>query len=51
MLDGDFAAVGLDITEEAKKAMPPGPGVGPKEGVVRIPRHVIIAVREELPAA
>ena len=51
MTDGDFAAVGLDITGEAIKAMPPGPGVGPKEGVVKIPRHVMLAARAEMPAA
>lgn len=51
MTDGDFAAVGLDITGEATKAMPPGPGVGPKEGVVKIPRHVMLAAKAEMPAA
>jgi hypothetical protein len=42
-VDGDFAAVGSLITEEAIKAMPPGPGIGPTEGVVRVPRAVMIA--------
>ena len=51
MNDGDFAVVGLDITEEAVTAMPAGPGVGPKEKVVKIPRQVIIAARAELPTA
>jgi hypothetical protein len=51
MVDGDFAAVGPLITEEAAKAMPPGPGIGPKEGVVRIPRAVMIAARSEIPTA
>jgi hypothetical protein len=51
MEDGDFAAVGPDITAEAVSVMPPGPGVGPKEGVVKIPRHVMIAARAEIPAA
>jgi len=51
MVDGDFAAVGLDITEEAIPAMPPGPGIGPKERAVRIPRHVYLAARVEKPAA
>jgi hypothetical protein len=51
MNDGDFAVVGLDITEEAVGLMPPGPGVGAKEKVVKIPRRVIIAARAELPAA
>jgi hypothetical protein len=51
MVDGDFAAVGPDITAEAIKAMPPGPGIGPKEGAVRIPRAVMLAARAEIPAA
>lgn len=51
MTDGDFAGVGQDITDEAMPAMLPGPGVGPKERVIRIPRHVLIAARAEIPAA
>lgn len=51
MTDGDFAVVGLEMTAEAVPAMPPGPGVGPIERVVRIPRHVLIAARADIPAA
>jgi hypothetical protein len=51
MKDGDFAAVGLDITERAAPAMPPGPGVGSGERVVRIPRHVMISARADIPPA
>lgn len=51
MENGDFAAVGIDMTAEAIPAMPPGPGVGANERVVRIPRHVMIAARAEIPAA
>jgi len=51
MTDGDYAAVGLDMTNEAIPAMPPGPGVGPNERVIRIPRHVMIAARVDIPAA
>ena len=51
MVDGDFAAVGLDITEEAIGALPPGPGVGPKERVVRIPRRVMVEARLDIPTA
>jgi len=50
MADGDFAAVGPDMTEQAISAMPPGPGVGPKERVVRVPRQVLISARAEIPA-
>ncbi len=45
-VDRDFAAAGPLITEEAKAAirdLPPGPGIGPKEGVVKVPRAVMIA--------
>jgi hypothetical protein len=51
LADGDFAAVGVDMTDEAVPAMPPGPGVGPNERVIRIPRQVLIAARTEIPAA
>jgi hypothetical protein len=51
MTDGDFAAVGPDITAEAIPAMLPGAGVGANERVVRIPRQVLIASRAEIPAA
>lgn len=51
LADGDFAAVGVDMTAEAVPAMPPGPGVGPNEKVVRIPRKVLVAARAEIPAA
>jgi hypothetical protein len=51
MADGDFAGVGQDITDEAISAMLPGPGVGPKERVIRIPRRVLVAARAEIPAA
>jgi len=51
MAGGDFAVVGTDITGEAVPMMPPGPGVGPQERVVLVPRHVLAAAREEIPAA
>jgi hypothetical protein len=49
MVDGDYAVVGTLITSEATKAMPPGPGVGPMEGVVKIPRKILIGVKSEIP--
>jgi hypothetical protein len=48
MNDGDFAAVGPNITEEAMGSLPPGPGVGPKEGVVKVPRAVMLAAMSEI---
>jgi len=51
LTNGDFAVVGADITEEAVPVMPPGPGVGPDERVIRVPRQVFVAARAEIPAA
>jgi hypothetical protein len=51
MEDGDFAVVGPDITEKAAGALPPGPGVGPNERMVKVPRRVLIEARPEIPAA
>jgi len=31
--------------------MLPGPGVGPSERVVRIPRHILVDARQDIPAA
>jgi len=42
MKDGNFAAVGRDIRSKAIKALPPGPGIGPREGAVVIPRAVML---------
>jgi hypothetical protein len=51
MKGGDFAAVGTDIRREAIKAMPAGPGVGPTEGVVKIPRSVMLSALPEILAS
>jgi hypothetical protein len=51
LADGDFAVVGADMTAEAIPAMPPGPGVNANERVVRIPRHVLVDARMDIPAA
>ena len=41
--DGNFAVVGNLITREATAALPPGPGVGPTEAVVEVPRAVMLS--------
>ncbi len=43
MKNGNFAACGPLITEEARKEIPPGPGIGPTEGVVEVPRAVMLS--------
>ena len=49
--DGNFAVCGPLITDEAIKVFPPGPGVGPNEGVVEVPRSVMLAAAADLIAA
>jgi hypothetical protein len=51
MTDGDFAAIGPEIKREVAEAMPPGPGIGPTEGVVKIPRSVMLAAMSDILAA
>jgi hypothetical protein len=46
---GDFAIIGSDITEEARAHLPAGSGVGPGERVVKIPRHLLVAARADIP--
>ena len=48
MTDGAFAAAGLDITKAAIPALPPGPGVGPDEGIVKVPRKVMLAAMADI---
>ena len=49
--DGSFAVVGTLITREATAALPPGPGIGPSEGVVEVPRAVMLSAMAEFFAA
>lgn len=46
---GDFAIVGMDITDVAAGSLLPGTGCGPGERIVQIPRATLIAARAEIP--
>jgi hypothetical protein len=46
-IDGNFAVVGKIITKEATAMLPPGPGVGLDEGVVEVPRAVMLSAMSE----
>lgn len=50
-LDGNFAIVGKEITQQAVVALPPGPGVGPGEAVVEVPREVLLSAMADYLAA
>lgn len=47
MTNGNLAVVGKLITIKAVEALPPGPGVGPDEGVVEVPLQVFISAAAE----
>jgi hypothetical protein len=47
---GDFAVIGVDITQHAAGALPPSAGCGPDERIVRIPRSLILGAQAEISA-
>ncbi len=50
LADGDFAIIGLDITQHSA-ALPAGSGCGPDERMVRIPRALLVRARTDIPSA
>ena len=49
MANGDFAVIGVDITEKAQQQMFPSAGCGPDERVVMIPRKILVAAKSDIP--
>jgi hypothetical protein len=47
--NGDFAVIGIDITDVAKGKLPPTAGCGPDERIVRIPRKLLVSIRGDIP--
>jgi hypothetical protein len=48
--NGDFAVIGVDITEAAQASMFPTAGCGPDERVVRIPRRTLVLAKADIPS-
>jgi hypothetical protein len=48
MESGDFAVVGMDITEASRQLLPDGAGCGPGERIVVLPKAVLTTVLESL---
>lgn len=46
---GDFAIIGIDITDAAKLKLPPTAGCGPDERIVFIPRKLLVQVKPDIP--
>jgi len=47
---GDFAIIGIDITEAGKAHLPPGAGCGPDERIVVVPRKTLVSARQDIPS-
>jgi hypothetical protein len=46
--DGDFAIIGIDITQTAH-LLPPSAGCGPDERIVRLPRQTLVRAKADIP--
>ncbi len=49
--DGNFAVIGIDMTEQAIPNLPPSAGCGPDERVVWIPRNTLVRAKPDIPSA
>lgn len=47
--NGDFAAIGIDITQQAASHLPSDASCGADERIVSIPRRILLAAREDIP--
>jgi hypothetical protein len=50
LADGDFAVIGVDITDASCGRLPATVSCGPDEKVVRIPRSTLVLARPDIPS-
>ena len=50
LANGDFAVIGIDITNAAIDKLPPTAGCGPDERIVRLPRNLLVNARQHIPS-
>lgn len=46
---GDFAIVGIDITDEASESLPATVSCGPDERIVLVPRNTLVGAKADIP--
>ena len=46
---GDFAIIGIDITDAARPKLPPTAGCGPDERIVFITRNLLVGAKPDIP--
>jgi hypothetical protein len=49
LANGDFAIIGMDITDAAIEKLPPTAGCGPGERIVRLPRNLLVNAKHDIP--
>lgn len=49
LADGDFAIIGIDITDLAINKLPPDAGCGPHERIIRLPRNILVNAKWDIP--
>lgn len=49
LLSGDFAIIGVDITDKAMGQLPPTAGCGPDERIICIPRKTLVRAKSDIP--
>jgi hypothetical protein len=47
--NGDFAIIGIDITDSAIGKLPPTAGCGRDERIVRLPRNLLVSAKRDIP--
>ena len=50
LADGDFAVIGVDITEISRGRLPPTVSCGPDEKIVGIPRTTLVLAKQDISA-
>ena len=46
---GDFAVIGIRITEKARQSLPESAGCGPDEEIVLLPRNLLVGAKSHIP--
>ena len=49
--DGDFAVIGIDITDACLNRLPATAGCGPDERIVRVSRRIFVGAKPDIPDA
>ena len=49
LTSGDFAIIGIDITDATRKLLPPSANCGPDERIVLVPRKTLVLAKPDIP--